>query len=53
MLRYKNLEGFIIIKFPKNTNNMNQLGQDIINLYKPYDNHHTNWKMVTIKEQKF
>lgn len=32
---------------------MTQLGQDIINMYKPYRNHHANWKTVTISKQKF
>lgn len=32
---------------------MAQLGQDIINAYKPYRNHNANWKTVTISKQKF
>lgn len=32
---------------------MAQLGQDIINAYKPYRNHQANWKNVTISKQKF
>ena len=32
---------------------MTQLGQDIITMYKPYRNHHANWKTVTISKQKF
>lgn len=32
---------------------MTQLGQDIINMYKPYRNHHAHWKTVTISKQKF
>ena len=32
---------------------MAQLGQDIINMYKQYRNHHANWKTITISKQKF
>jgi hypothetical protein len=32
---------------------MTQIGQDIIDLYKPYRDPHFNWKTVTISKQKF
>jgi hypothetical protein len=32
---------------------MTQLGEDIINMYKPYRNHKANWKNITISKQKF
>lgn len=31
----------------------NQLGQDIIEMYKPYRNHNAKWKVTTISKQKF
>lgn len=32
---------------------MTKLGEDIINMYKPYRNHHAKWKTTTISKQKF
>jgi hypothetical protein len=32
---------------------MAQLGEDIINFYKPYRNDKANWKNITISKQKF
>lgn len=30
-----------------------KLGEDIIEMYKPYRNHNANWKTTTISKQKF
>lgn len=30
-----------------------ELGQDIIDMYKGYRNHHAKWKTTTISKQKF
>ena len=32
---------------------MTKLGEDIINMYKPYRNHHAKWKITTISKQRF
>jgi mitogen-activated protein kinase 1/3/mitogen-activated protein kinase 6 len=32
---------------------MTKLGEDIINMYKPYRNHNAKWKVTTISKQKF
>ena len=32
---------------------MAKLGEDIINMYKPYRNHNAKWKTTTISKQKF
>jgi hypothetical protein len=32
---------------------MTKLGEDIINMYKPYRNHNAKWKNTTISKQKF
>ena len=32
---------------------MSKLGEDIINMYKPYRNHNAKWKVTTISKQRF
>lgn len=32
---------------------MTKLGEDIINMYKPYRNHNAKWKVTTISKQRF
>lgn len=32
---------------------MTKLGEDIINMYKPYRNHNAKWKITTISKQRF
>ena len=32
---------------------MTKLGEDIINMYKPYLNHNAKWKVTTISKQRF
>lgn len=32
---------------------MTKLGEDIIQMYKPYRNHDAKWKVTTISKQKF
>ena len=32
---------------------MTKLGEDIINMYKPYRNHNAKWKTTTISKQRF
>jgi hypothetical protein len=32
---------------------MAKLGEDIINMYKPYRNHNAKWKVTTISKQRF
>lgn len=32
---------------------MKKLGDDIIKMYKPYENHNAHWKTTTISKQRF